>query len=324
MQKLLRIVVAALIVLGIVAYMTTYSVRFTEVAVVTTFGEAKENSVIREPGLGFKWPYPIQTVTKYDTRARFLETRADQVATADDRQLVVTVYLTWRVKDPLKFFQFFGTGGSRAAEHYAQAESALRLRLRSALSELSQYRLSDLLSATSGGSKLPELEARILKQVSETSASGVEAMVVGISSIELPEATTKAVFDRMKATRSRIASKALADGQAKRDAIKAQADQDSSKILAFAERRAAVIRSQGEAEAAQYYAKQKANPELAVFLQQLDFMRKAIAKKVTLVIPVSTPGFGLMQPIAPSAIAPLAIPSTDPTLPGPAGKKGDR
>ena len=38
MQNLLRIIVAAVIVLGILSFMTTYTVRFTEKAVVTTFG----------------------------------------------------------------------------------------------------------------------------------------------------------------------------------------------------------------------------------------------------------------------------------------------
>ena len=56
MQNLLRILVAAVIVLSIIAFMTTYTVRFTEQAVVTTFGKADESAVRSEPGLGFKWP----------------------------------------------------------------------------------------------------------------------------------------------------------------------------------------------------------------------------------------------------------------------------
>lgn len=314
MQNLLRIVVAALIVLGIVAYMTTYSVRFTEVAVVTTFGGADAESVRTEPGLGFKWPYPIQTVTKYDTRARFLDTRADQVATADDRQVVVTAFLTYRVKDPLKFLQSFGTAGGRASEQFAQADNALRLKLRSALGQVSKYRLSDLLSASAAGSKLPELESQIMQQLGDAASSGIEPLVVGISGIELPEATTKAVFDRMKATRQRIASEAVTRGQAARESTRADADAAAKKILDFAERRAAVIRSQGEAEAAQYYAQQKADPDLAVFLQQLDFLRNAYSKKkITLVIPVTTPGFGLMQPIPPTVMPQLTLPGGETT-----------
>ncbi|MCW5764879.1 MAG: hypothetical protein KIT68_02750 [Phycisphaeraceae bacterium] len=313
MQNLLRIVVAALIVLGIVAYMTTYSVRFTEVAVVTTFGGADAESVRTEPGLGFKWPYPIQTVTKYDTRCGSGHGPI-RWPLSDDRQVVVTAFLTYRVKDPLKFLQSFGTAGGRASEQFAQADNALRLKLRSALGQVSKYRLSDLLSASAAGSKLPELESQIMQQLGDAASSGIEPLVVGISGIELPEATTKAVFDRMKATRQRIASEAVTRGQAARESTRADADAAAKKILDFAERRAAVIRSQGEAEAAQYYAQQKADPDLAVFLQQLDFLRNAYSKKkITLVIPVTTPGFGLMQPIPPTVMPQLTLPGGETT-----------
>ena len=81
------------------------TVRFTERAVVTTFGKAGESSVKTEPGLGFKWPYPIQSVTKYDTRQRYSETRSEALATADNRQIIVQSFIVWEVKDPLKFFQ---------------------------------------------------------------------------------------------------------------------------------------------------------------------------------------------------------------------------
>ena len=70
MQAFLRFLITGLIILAILGFMTMYTVRFTETAVVTTFGKAGPESVITEPGLRLKMPYPIQSVTRYDVRAR--------------------------------------------------------------------------------------------------------------------------------------------------------------------------------------------------------------------------------------------------------------
>ena len=54
--------IVAAVFLGIVLllYMCTFQVRFTEVAIKKTWGEARDQ--IAEPGLKAKWPYPIQSV----------------------------------------------------------------------------------------------------------------------------------------------------------------------------------------------------------------------------------------------------------------------
>jgi membrane protease subunit HflC len=301
MQRTLRILIAAIVVLAILAFMTTYTVRFTETAVVTTFGRADENSVKREPGLGFKWPYPIQSVTKYDTRARYTETRSETLATADSRQVIVQCYIVWQVNNPLDFFKAYGNAGAREADHVRQAEEALRARLRSALAETSHYKLTDLLSADAAGngsSKLPELEQKVLTAVQGGGTpSGISIATVGIHSLELPESATEAVFKSMEASRLRIAKAEVDRGLSEAAAIRAKAEGDAKIILDFAARQADVIRAQGQQEAAKYLALQKEDPDLAVFLQNLRFMREALSnKKTTLILPLSLPGFYLMDP----------------------------
>lgn len=320
MRNTLRLAVMGLIVLGVVAFMTTYTVRFTEQAVVTTFGRADEDSVRREAGLYFKWPYPAQSVTRYDTRVRLLEGRPETQQTADNKQLVVTVFLTYRVSDPLKFYKAFGKDGARPETHFAAAEKILQGRLRSATAAVGQFRMSELFnldaskdSADAGAGGLAALEARILTQLGGTAAGlvtsgqesmdalasyGVEPVAVGVSSVRLPEDTTKAVFERMKQTRDRLAQEAVSRGSAESGRIQSEAQADVQKILAFAERRAKALRGQGDQEAAQYLARQSADPELAVFLQNLEFMRQALGKKVTLVLPTSMPGINFFAPDA--------------------------
>lgn len=302
MQRGFRIVIAAVVVLAILAFMTTYTVRFTETAVVTTFGRADEQSVKTEPGLGLKWPYPIQSVITYDTRQRFTEAKSETLATADNRQVILQTYLVWKVNDPLSFFRSYGNGGAREIDHVRQAEETLRAKLRSALAETSRYKLTELLNAGTGGSKLGELEGRILESLKgggatgALTASGITAVSVGIESMELPQAVTEAVFKSMQATQEKLAGVEGKRGETQAATIRNNAEADAQRILAFAQRDAEVIRGQGQQEAAIYLAMQKEDPRLAVFLQQLRFLRDATSNRTTLVLPLSMAGFQLLNP----------------------------
>ena len=100
MKNSVLMIVAGLVLLALLSFSMAFTVRFTESAVKTTFGSAGSDDVITEPGLRFKFPYPIQSVTRYDTRLRVLQIKLEQVQTADNRQVAVEAYCTWRVKDP--------------------------------------------------------------------------------------------------------------------------------------------------------------------------------------------------------------------------------
>jgi Membrane protease subunits, stomatin/prohibitin homologs len=49
-------------ILGLAAITSWFTVDESEQAVITTFGKVEEG--ITEPGLHFKWPWPIQSVKK--------------------------------------------------------------------------------------------------------------------------------------------------------------------------------------------------------------------------------------------------------------------
>lgn len=329
MNSLFRWIIVVLVVAGILSFMLTYTVRFTEVAVITTFGKAGENSVKREPGMGLRWPYPIQSVVKYDTRLRLVETRAETVATADNKQVIITVFMQWRVSDPLKFFGLYGNAGARAIDHFRVADEALRKQLRAATAQTSRFKLTELLSTDSSASKLPELEASILATLTKDlggkalADSGIDAVAVGLSSFRLPEATTKEVFDRMKSRRTSIAAEAASRGNATAESIRSQARNDASIIESFARRRAAQIRGQGDQEASQFYALMKDDVGLATFLKNLEFMRTVYSKRTTLILPLSDAGWGLFKPSTASQLGEGVIPSSTAPAPAkPASKPG--
>lgn len=314
-----------LLVLALASFMFTYTVRFTEAAVNTTFGKAGDDAIKTEPGFKLKMPYPIQQVTKYDTRLRVLETRQEAQVTADDRQVVTQAYCAWRVADPKVFYERFSNAGTRAIAHYEPAENILRGALRSAMAAISKYRLDQLFTGADSGSAIPDLENEILAAVrSGTDGDdlltqyGIEVASVGISSIVFPQSTTAAVFDRMTAERERLAQELESQGESTAQSIESAAEAAGQKILAFAANRAATIRARGEEEAAPFLSQMNENPELAVFLSQIELLKQEFGKRVTLVLPTDLPGMSLFRPDATAGLQPGEIPG------GGEEREGDR
>jgi membrane protease subunit HflC len=303
------IIFVALLVLALLSYMVLYTVRFTEAAVQTRFGQAGAHAVKREPGLYFKLPYPIDDVTRYDMRSRFLTIKLEQISTADNRQIIAEAFCTWRIAQStdgaLKFFQRFSNAGQRPEDHSRQAEETLRSGMRSVLAQISRYRFDELL-ASGDGSTLKKLEADMLKQFRESSDTGglsladygIEAIDVGITRLLLPEETTKAVIERMKAGRERIALETQSQGEAFAKSIRSKAEADARRITDFVERLGSDIRARGDREAAPYLAQMNSNPSLAVYLDNVNLLSSLVAKRTTLVLPTSMPGMSLFSPNA--------------------------
>lgn len=301
MRVPLLIVISVAIVLAFLVFMMSFTVRFTETAVLTTFGRADENSVVTEPGLRFKWPVPIQSATIYDRRVRLLESRDETQQTRDQRQVILGAFLTWRVSDPLAFYKSHrGEAGSNAREHYRAAERNIEAMFRSAMSEVGRFSMSDLFPADGAPSRVPDLEQAILDRLKEAQSDqggyGIDIVLVGIDSIQLPESATREVFEEMKATRSRIASDAESRGQSRAAAIRSEAETQADLIRSFVGPRVAEIRAVGEQEAAKWMRSLAEEPRLAEYLERIDFMRQSFGRKVTLVLPTSVLGLELFSP----------------------------
>ncbi len=285
-----------------VAYTCVFTVRFTEIAVLTTFGKAGPDAIKSDAGIHFKAPYPIQNVTTYDRRVRFVQTRSETQQTADARQITVESFATWRVKDPLKFFQRFSNAGPRAEDQFRGATEQIRDSLRSAMGVTSRFRMDQLFSADEKGSKLPELEAQILEALKSSTPGGqtleslgIEAVGVGVNRILLPEDTTNKTMDAMIQNRQKLVKELESNGESRAAAIRSKAMSDAQRIEAFAKRRADEIRAQGDTEARQYYEQMNESPELAVFLRNVDFIKNTLSRRTTLVLPDSLPGFDMLS-----------------------------
>jgi membrane protease subunit HflC len=324
-------IVAGLVLLALLSFSMAYTVRFTDAAVVTTFGRAGPEDVIDTPGLRLKWPYPIQSVTRYDTRLRVLSIKLEQVQTADNRQIAVEAYCTWRVKDPLTFFQKFSNVGDRAEDHYREAEKPLASNLRQAIGLVSRYTLGDLFSGVAGqpgaapqASRMAQFEADMLASLRAAAVEdganagqaaagllavyGIEVVDLGVTRVLLPEETSKSVFDRMKATREGEARAIESQGLAQAQAIRSKARADADRITAFAERLAQDIRVRGDLEAAPFLRQQNERADLAVFLRTVSFMEEVQSNAFTLVFSGDTPGMSVFDPGLLKGLKPGDIP----------------
>ena len=95
MNKVFAVIVGLLLLVLLVLFSTTYTVRFHEVAVKTTFG--KEEMVKDDPGVHFRFPLFIDRVSKYDKRIQRVETPLVEAPTADGQSVVARAFLMWRV-----------------------------------------------------------------------------------------------------------------------------------------------------------------------------------------------------------------------------------
>ncbi len=247
LPSITRFLVVALAVFALLLFTISFQVRQTEQAVVTRFGQPVR--VITEPGLHVKLPWPIETVTRIDARLNFHEVRLAEALTRDKRNLIVPIFIAWKVADPLKFLEAMG--------NLENAENKLDSLVGSAENTiLGRYDFKQLVSANAGDVKLGEIEEKVTESVAGQARNsfGIEVAQAGIERVTLPEANTASVFERMRSERAQFAEQFLAEGRQEADAIRAKTDSQKTVILAEAQKDAEVKRGEAEAEAARIYS----------------------------------------------------------------------
>lgn len=78
-----------------------FTVDETEWALVVRFGRVVR--VVKEAGLHFR--LPMDSVRKFDKRLQIYNPPATEFLTGDKKNLVLDVFVVWRVADPLRFLQ---------------------------------------------------------------------------------------------------------------------------------------------------------------------------------------------------------------------------
>lgn len=279
----------------------------TEFVIVARFGRIV--SVYDRPeqrGLQFKLPWPLDTVRRFDRRLQLLAPQGREAFTHDRKNVTVEAYVLWKVADGdsreilsqpvVRFFRSLGS--------VDVAEARLSSRLQSILTEqIGRSKLTELLGAanseaapTDGPGSLEKISAEIRRELIQRTdekdslqdRQGIEIVDVRIRRLNLPAGNMRAVFERMRSERQKIAESYRSAGLAENRMIRSQADRQAGELLARANAEAERIRGDGDADAIRILNEAHSrDPEFATTLQTLDAYKQILNERTTLVLSAS-------------------------------------
>lgn len=302
-------VLIGLIVAAMGLYLVSFQVREIETALVTTFG--KPTRPIPTPGWYFKWPSPIQRVYKFDSRMRVFEADLGETTTKGAVPIIVNTYVVWRIAEPLQFFNAVGT--------LKEAESKLLSQISDTQNRIiGQHSFGEFVNSDPNKIKFEEIGAEMLADLKQTARGnyGIDIRTVGIKQLKVSSDVSKDVFDRMKAERNRRTEATIAQGNAEAIRIKTDTDSKKTELLAAAEARAKAIQGQGDAEAAKYYKLLEEDPQLAMFLRDIETLKKVLEERATIILSTDSEPFKLLRemPSLKPKEGPALIQPADPNL----------
>ena len=268
----LTILGIVIIVLGIVAFSSLYTVHQTHQVLVLQFGEPKR--VIQTPGLQFKWPF-VQNIVEYERRVLEFDPPAEQVILSDQKRLVADAYVRYRIADPLKFFQT------------VQTEAVGRSRLSSVVNSSLRRTLGNVTLLAVLSDEREQIMSDIQKDVNTAAQRlGLEIIDVRLRRADLPPEAAQAIYARMRSEREREAREARAQGFEKAQQIRAAADRERTVLIAEAKRTSEVTRGEGDQEATLIWADGFGrDPEFFRFYRSMQAYRTALkADDTTLIL----------------------------------------
>ncbi|WP_046867859.1 protease modulator HflC [Microvirga massiliensis] len=226
-----------LVLLGIAAivlFSAIYVVHQTQYAMVLRFGAVRAD--VRDPGLHFKVPL-IESVIYFDKRVLDLDLPVQTLLSADRQNLEVDAFTRYRIVDPLRFFQ--------AANNITLANQRLASFTNSAMRNVLASASRDAIVRTDRSRLMNEIQDVVNEQARSL---GIEVIDVRLTRVDLPNANSQAVYQRMRTEREREAADLRANGQQLAQTIRARAEREATVIKADANRQSEELRGKGDAE----------------------------------------------------------------------------
>ncbi|MCU9614180.1 FtsH protease activity modulator HflK [Caldibacillus lycopersici] len=199
--------VIGIIILGIVGLTSWYTVDESEQAIVLTFGEA--GPPISEPGLKFKFPWPIQSVEKlsketFSLQFGYVEKDGEIVSeseedtkmiTGDENIVLADLVVQWKITDPEKYL--FNADSPEEILYNATSASLRSIIGSSTIDEA----LTDGRAAIEGNVR--ELLTELVNQYD----IGVSISAVKLQDVELPNDEVRAAFTNVTDARETMNTK---------------------------------------------------------------------------------------------------------------------
>ncbi len=256
-----------------IVFSTMIVVDETEQIVILQFG--KPVRTIKDPGLNFKLPAPIQISSSFEKRLLEYDVPPEEILSRDKKSLIIDNYVRWRIIDPLLFLQTVRAVPTAKTRLDDIVYSELR-------QELGTHDMVEIITET----RELIMDKVTIASNEETSKYGIEVIDVRIRRVDLPRENEASIYARMEAERKRQANKFRSEGEEEAQKIRAATDRDKTVIMAEAYKKSQIIRGEGEAEALDIYASSfSKDTEFYEFLRTLETYERVIDKKTTLVLP---------------------------------------
>ena len=271
MKNFIALIIVAL---GLLVFGSLFVVEEGNKAIVIQFGKVQRDSdtdVTRvfEPGLHLKLPF-FDRVVQLDARIQTLDEAPDRFVTSEKKDLIVDLYVKWKIEDFAKYY--LATGGIKSS-----AEVLLQQKVNNGLrSEFGTRTIQQIVSG-----ERSELMDEAMEQASTSSDElGIEIIDVRVKQINLPLEVRNFIFQRMRTEREAVAREHRSEGKEKAEFIKADIDARITVMLADAERNLRKLKGEGEAQAAQIYAETYTkDPEFYSFLRSMDAYKTSFSSK---------------------------------------------
>lgn len=216
-----------------VAFSALFTVHQTQQALILQFGNPIR--VEREPGLKMKVPF-IQNVEFFEKRVLDLDPPVQEVLLSDQKRINVDAFARYRIVDPLEFKKRAVTNANFQQIFGGRMNSIIR-------TEVARVSLADMLSQTRA-----VIMGKIADELRRQGQDfGVEVMDVRLGRTDLPDATSQAVYNRMRSARVAQAAQLRAQGEQLKATIQAEADRERTIIIAEATRQSQTLRGEGDA-----------------------------------------------------------------------------
>jgi len=243
---------------------SAFTVRQSQQAIVLQLGEPVRE--LKEPGLYWKVPF-FQNVVFFDRRVLNFDAPSVELPTLDQKQVVISAFVRYRIVDPLKFYRVGKTENNAESQIRGVLGSSLRKVVGGApMAEILTAQRADLMS---------EINDSLRGSVAEP--YGIEIIDVRLKRVDLPATNSEAVYNRMRTQRAQEARKFRAEGDREARITRADADKDRIVKLAEARKTAEILRGEGDAEATRIYNDAFGrDPAFFDFYRSLQAMRQGL------------------------------------------------
>ena len=299
MKTPLPIPVLVAVLLGFIAFNSSFIIDQSEQGIIVQFGEPI-GGVIDEPGLHWRIPF-VQEVRRFDKRLLAWDGDVSQIPTLGREFIIVDTTARWRIADPLQFLRS------------VRDESGARTRLDDIIDSVAR----DIVSGTDieeivrsadwkvdvAGVAAEEgvaldaadlakpkkgralLEREMLQAASRLMPGlGIELVDVRIKRLNYIDSVGRQVESRMISERQSIAERFRSEGQGRSQEILGNMQRELRRISSEAERKAAEIRGKADAEATRIYGRAYGkDPEFYSFFKTLESY-DALGENATIMI----------------------------------------